>query len=112
MKSGHYLLVFYFFLSPATQPILLAIFFFFFPGSFVSPTQPHSLQHLDLSDNNLLGPVPKQLSSLTQLLTLAVPDLFVSLVNLKELNQTRNELYGWLPDRFLTKFGEKSFSGN
>jgi hypothetical protein len=39
----------FFFLSPATHPISPAIFFslpgkFFFFGSYVSPTQPHSLQ--------------------------------------------------------------------
>jgi hypothetical protein len=33
-------------------------------------------------------------------------------VNLKELNLTRNDLYGRLPDGLLRKFGEKCFSGN
>lgn len=40
------------------------------------------------------------------------PDLSTSLVRLKELNLTNNELYGQIPDGLLKKFTERSFTGN
>ncbi|XP_058739105.1 leucine-rich repeat receptor-like protein kinase PXC1 [Vicia villosa] len=79
------------------------------------------LIRLDISDNNIHGEIPKELSKLKFLLTLRlqnnelsgeVPDLSSSLLNLRELNITNNELQGRLPDAMLTKFGNKSFSGN
>ena len=42
----------------------------------------------------------------------SIPDLSVSLVNLKELNLTNNEFYGNVPDGLVKKFGQESFSGN
>ncbi|KAK9290837.1 hypothetical protein L1049_009015 [Liquidambar formosana] len=79
------------------------------------------LLRLDLSDNNLRGPIPSSISGLTRLLTLRlqnnvlsgpIPDLSSSLVRLKELNLSNNGLYGQLPDGLLRKFGEQSFAGN
>lgn len=46
------------------------------------------------------------------MLTGLIPDLSTSLVSLKELNLTNNELYGSVPDGLVRKFGEESFSGN
>jgi len=79
------------------------------------------LIRLDISDNNIHGEIPKELSKLKHLITLRlqnnelsgeVPDLSSSLINLRELNITNNELQGRLPDAMVTKFGNKSFSGN
>ncbi|KAK2418342.1 Leucine-rich repeat receptor-like protein kinase pxc1 [Trifolium repens] len=79
------------------------------------------LIRLDISDNNIHGKIPKEISKLHHLLTLRlqnnelsgeVPDLSSSLNNLRELNITNNELQGHIPDAMVTKFGNKSFSGN
>lgn len=79
------------------------------------------LIRLDLSNNNLKGPIPSSISNLTQLLTLRlqnnelsgqIPIFFKNFPSLKQLNLSNNELYGRIPGNLVKNFGEYSFLGN
>ncbi|XP_019051420.1 PREDICTED: leucine-rich repeat receptor-like protein kinase PXC1, partial [Nelumbo nucifera] len=76
---------------------------------------------LDLSDNNLRGPIPREIHNLTRLLTIRlennvlageVPDLSTALPELRELNLSNNKLHGKVPSGLVKKFGLRSVAGN
>jgi Protein tyrosine and serine/threonine kinase/Leucine rich repeat len=80
------------------------------------------LLRIDLSNNNLRGPIPSgAVANLTLLLTFLVqdnllsgllPDLSTALPRLVEFNASNNQLSGRVPDGMHAKFGIKSFAGN
>ncbi|KAF8395328.1 hypothetical protein HHK36_019272 [Tetracentron sinense] len=79
------------------------------------------LRRLDISDNNLRGPISKGVLNLTRLLTLrlqnnllsgVLPDLSVALPGLRDLNVSNNEFYGKVPEGLQRRFGDGSFAGN
>ncbi|KAF3330867.1 Leucine-rich repeat receptor-like protein kinase PXC1 [Carex littledalei] len=80
------------------------------------------LLRIDLSNNNLRGPIPGvAVANLTLLLTFRVqdnllsgllPDLSTILPRLVEFNASNNQLSGRVPDGMHAKFGIKTFAGN
>lgn len=76
---------------------------------------------VDISDNNLQGPIPVQILNLNRLLTLRlennefsgeIPETLASNSHIQQLNFSNNDLYGRLPENLIRKFGESSFFGN
>ncbi|GER25358.1 leucine-rich repeat receptor-like kinase [Striga asiatica] len=78
--------------------------------------------HLDLSTNNLRDPIPPQLANLTRLITLhlqnnkisgPIPNFLSSPPpNLIDLNLSNNELYEFLPNNLILRYGSRRFARN